>query len=110
ERWSAVGFAQPRVAGGNRGARGLPGDTELDVDVREVALDSPDADEEPRGDLLVTQSGGDELQDVELAVAEPWQPRGDRGLRGSEEGVDLREEIGPGRLVAQEDVVDRVER
>ena len=55
---------EPRDGGG---ARRAPGDAELQVDVREVALDRPRAEAQRGGDLLVRLPVGAQAEDVALA-------------------------------------------
>src|SRR3954469_23936066 len=88
---------------GRPGARGLAGDTELGVRVRQVALDGPDAEVQPRGDLLVAASARDELEHLLLACAELTRELADR-LRpgGPEEPVELVDERPPGRLALEQ--------
>src|SRR4051812_24718837 len=69
-RLAKRGRAAPlREPGGCRSASRLPGDSELDVDVREMALDRAHAEEEAPGDLLVVEALRDEREDGQLAIA-----------------------------------------
>src|SRR3954470_7483925 len=60
------------------GARGLTGDAELGVSVRQVALDGPDAEVQRRGDLVIAASARDELEHLLLACAELTRELADR--------------------------------
>ena len=71
--WRSTRFEALRLeaSGASCGARA---DAELRVDLREVRLDRADADEQPRGDLLVREALGDELGDAPLASRSAHRP------------------------------------
>src|SRR3954454_20612655 len=93
------------------GARGLTGDAELGVSVRQVPLDGPDAEVQPRGDLIVAASARDELEHLLLACAELTRELADRLRLGvPEERVELVDERPPGRLALEQHVVPALER
>src|SRR4051794_30608953 len=69
-RASSADGGELGVMRGRPGARGLPGDAELGVRIRQVALDGPDAEVQPRGDLVVAASARDELEHLLFACTE----------------------------------------
>src|SRR5215218_3567365 len=94
------------------GARGLPRQPQLRVDVREVALHRAAAEEQPLRDLLVAEAGGHQPEHVALALAELGEVgrRRARSLVVAQERANLGEERVPGRLTLLEDVVVALER
>src|SRR3954466_11031116 len=105
-RGSSADGGELGVMRGRPGARGLPGDAELGVRVRQVALDSPDAEVQPRGDRLVAASARDEREPLLRACAELTRELADRLRLGvPEERVELVDERPPGRLAPPAPVV-----
>ena len=63
-RWAAP--SQPR-----RGRRRPVVNPQFRVDVLEVFVDRPDAHPKVRGDLVVGPTGGEQVEDLNLAAGEP---------------------------------------
>ena len=104
-------LAEPSEAGGRGGATDLPRHSQLRVDVREVSLDRAHAEAEPVGDCFVREPARHQLEHLQLPRAELRDTGGGLTRRaGAEEPVELGEEVLPRGLVAQQDVVLRVEQ
>src|SRR3954449_11403655 len=76
-----------------------------------MSLHGAHADVEPLGDRLVGEAGRNQLEHLQLPCAQVGDRRGRRGGgSGAQERMQLRDEVAPGWLVDQQDVVCRLEQ
>ena len=78
--------SEQSVLVGGGGGRGARGDAELGEDVAHVPVDGALAEHERGGDRLVGLAGGDQAQDLELALGEAMRVGAARRGRASRSG------------------------
>src|SRR5262249_35263073 len=93
---------------GDRRPRGLPGQAQLLVHIRQVSLDRTSAEVEAARNLLVAQSIRNELEDLKLSSTQRSGLAGRPPRRDPKKAAKLSEERLPGGLFGEEDMIASV--